>query len=354
MAAAGGLAHDLGHPPFGHAGEKQLDELSHGVSKPAPTNSGFEGNAQSFRIATRIEASYGESTGLRLTAGTRAAILKYPWGRGKSGLQEKKFGYYDQEQQSFKDAREWLTNTGIESNQQTLEASAMDLADDITYAVHDFEDFLVLGFMRPSTILFHCDGYTRRPRKERPNPIEDLAEELSADYPSRFDADLLRRACRELTSVPIPTPKSTPYSLRVWRNGNLDFFLSRLRITDEPHGDKGVRLDVDDVAWHRIELLKYFSKHYVIRRRETALLQRAGNMVLQNVISSMKEWIANNPDTSTLPQRYQWAQDWGKTLGSQTGRAYLDYLCMLSDTEVVHLSAFLMGHRIPKSLSPSF
>lgn len=75
---AAGLGHDLGHPPFGHLGESVLDRLArHRFALP----DGFEGNAQTYRVVTRIDVRGNEGDGLDLTAAVRAALLKYPWTR---------------------------------------------------------------------------------------------------------------------------------------------------------------------------------------------------------------------------------------------------------------------------------
>lgn len=111
VAMAAGLAHDIGHPPFGHAGEAALDQM-HAQGRLNVVD-GFEGNTQTFRIATKVA---DDGAGLQLTAATRAALLKYPWGRPQSvGLgsapsrtdkfRMSKFGYYTTEQSEFDSAR---------------------------------------------------------------------------------------------------------------------------------------------------------------------------------------------------------------------------------------------------------
>src|SRR5690606_27172400 len=69
-------AHDLGHPPFGHLGEQTLDRLAR---ERFGLDEGFEGNAQTFRILTRLDERDRPGAGLNLTAAVRAAVLKYPW-----------------------------------------------------------------------------------------------------------------------------------------------------------------------------------------------------------------------------------------------------------------------------------
>ncbi len=135
VAECAGLAHDLGHPPFGHVAEEELDELV----IHAGLADGFEGNAQSFRIVSSLEIRKANAPGLDLTRATLGAILKYPWLKGK-GPKPKKYGAYQTEQIDFDFARENLV-----ANQLTLEAQVMDWADDITYSAHDLEDFFRAG-----------------------------------------------------------------------------------------------------------------------------------------------------------------------------------------------------------------
>lgn len=143
MVEAACLAHDLGHPPFGHDGEEVLADL---LAKCDPD--GFEGNAQSFRIVTRL-AGHTENTpeaadgaGLNLTRATLNAILKYPWLRAESGPQHDKWGAYRADEDQFRWAR-----SGVDVGVRSLEAELMDWADDVTYAVHDLEDFYRAGLI---------------------------------------------------------------------------------------------------------------------------------------------------------------------------------------------------------------
>ena len=143
------LAHDLGHPPFGHIAEKELDK----VAIEAGLLDGFEGNAQTFRILTRLEPYKPHYPGLNLTRATLNATLKYPWFREKKNLQSKKskkFSVYELDQETFNFVRP--DENERKSERLTLEASVMEFADDITYSVHDLEDFYLAGLI-PINIL---------------------------------------------------------------------------------------------------------------------------------------------------------------------------------------------------------
>jgi dGTPase len=167
------LAHDLGHPPFGHNGEEVLAELAAQIG-------GFEGNAQTLRILTRLEpkvvdAVTGRGHGLNLTRASLDAATKYPWRRGEAPTAgSPKFGVYDDDLAAF----DWLRAgaPGQPPGRRCIEAQVMDLADDVAYSVHDVEDAVVSGRLDPGR-LADPDEAARVVAQVRSWYLPDLAED---------------------------------------------------------------------------------------------------------------------------------------------------------------------------------
>jgi dGTPase len=168
-----GLAHDLGHPPFGHNGEAALDDV-------AKTCGGFEGNAQTLRVLARLEAKViapdGASAGLNLTRASLDACCKYPWFRSPD---RRKFGVYADDGPVFG----WIRDVGTDlGEQRCLEAQVMDWADDVAYSVHDVEDGFHGGYLSLPQL--------RGDAAERAALCADVAGAYSAESPGDLAAVL--------------------------------------------------------------------------------------------------------------------------------------------------------------------
>lgn len=276
---AAALAHDLGHPPFGHLAEKVLQtEAKHAT---------FEGNAQSFRIVTRLalraaNAGDGEAPiGLNLTRRTLNGILKYPWLREEEPVERhRKWGAYpDGDKKAFA----W-TRRGIADGMRSLEACLMDWADDVTYAVHDMDDFFRAGLIPLERLTSPESLELARFQQHLRERAEELADGSGGD-PERY-AIASERFFTEgpVSTINLPFAGRTDERVTLRQLGShlIGLYIAALHLRDAEDGS-GVELVIDDAIVDQVKVLKQLTWFYVINRPSLSVIQRGQTQVIETL-----------------------------------------------------------------------
>lgn len=296
------LAHDLGHPPFGHPAEDELDTIIQ--ESPHRVNDGFEGNPQSLRIVSSVEtnALYSDrddelGRGLNLTRASLNAMIKYPWKRGEEVDAidydtDDKFGYYSMEQHLF----EWIREEST-THVRAPEATIMDWADDVTYAVHDVIDFYKAGLIPLHSLL--------QDTQEREEFITHFEDNLGSQIPNGFEPATFLETLRK-EGLDEPEMKQ-PYQGTRQADALLDRMRSDLieeyllvpntvEVTDpadaedtRPATEKDVDhqiVDIDPEKQAQVEMLKEMTFHYVIRDRTLASQQQGYRQIVSSLFDT--------------------------------------------------------------------
>jgi dGTPase len=286
-AESAALAHDIGHPPFGHLAESVLNE------RALPAD-GFEGNPQSFRIVTRL-ALRGAHPGLDLTRQTLNGTLKYPWTRSAEQTKRRyKWGAYSSDEATFNEVRRFSNRT-----ERSLEAWLMDWADDITYAVHDLDDFARAG-------LIPLDQLASDRRE-----LKRFAERLESEGELRDDDPTADELVGALQNALAHVDLAGAYEGRVTQRVALRSLGSMLitqyieAFTVESVDSRTAAVVIDDQAQLEVEALKYLTRLYVVRRPSLAVMQHGR----ARLVGQLWDWYfdATEPkgDVRILPAAYR-------------------------------------------------
>ncbi|WP_189452095.1 deoxyguanosinetriphosphate triphosphohydrolase [Streptomyces abikoensis] len=328
------LAHDLGHPPFGHNGEQALNE----VAGPC---GGFEGNAQSLRLLTRLEPkrfvtvpTTGElvSVGLNLTRAALDAATKYPWPQGAHPTDpgSPKFGVYTDDTPVFT----WLRQ-GAPGHRRSFEAQVMDWADDVAYSVHDVEDGIHAGHLDPHVL--HAESERREifavaagryAPGAAPDELSDALDRLLEQewWPHGYDGSAVSQArLKDATSQLIGR-----------------FCLAAEEATRAAHGPGRLtryRAELVVPRGTRLEcaVLKAVADRYVMQREDQEKLRAEQRVVIAELAEAL---VSRAPDGLDPQFHSLWTEakdDAGRL------RAVVDQIAALTDSSARSLHARLVG-----------
>ncbi|WP_084499851.1 deoxyguanosinetriphosphate triphosphohydrolase family protein [Brevibacterium album] len=402
VAQAAAHAHDLGHPPFGHLGERILDRVARhrlGLAE------GFEGNAQTFRILTRLDTLGRATPGLNLTAAVRASVLKYPWTRAEwkgigldaQPLAERprgvgaqpaagaeKFSAYALEAEEMAEVR--AAHTAIGTGRQTLDCAIMDLADDIAYAVHDLDDFVRAGVLQHAAVAGELHAWLGEPgalSREEPGALEArwrspgaslelLWRRLAHKDPWVADREVFAEAvvrvsaelADELLTRPYDGGVDSERAVSAFTNGWIDRLRSAIVVDPDPHVRSG-HIRLDQRAWHEVAVLKFVHARFVLDLPELAQSQRGQARVIEELVTAFESWLGDPHDRSRAPRRLlEWVEESTeetfalaarapRLLTGDTdepglrrqgrARAILDYVSSLTDQQALTTHASLTG-----------
>ena len=318
------LSHDLGHPPFGHNGEEALA----GVAKEF---GGFEGNAQSFRLLTRIEAKTvdkdGKSVGLNLTRASLDAATKYPWLRA---INPRKFGVYDDDVEIFN----WVRK-GAPVDRKCIEAQIMDWSDDCAYSVHDLEDAIFVGQVKVANFerdfdILHSEmqsGYGSTATKEEAAGALERLQTLSC-WPRYYDG-----SHRSLARLKDST------SQLIGR-----FVLAAELETRKVHGDGPLMRYSADLVIPReqqveVDFLKAVAGHYLINAAASQERYAKQQVLIKELVEMLHKHADTNLDSI-------FAKDWAvATNDTERMRIVIDQIASLTDPGAYALHARLSALR---------
>jgi len=331
-AEAAGFSHDLGHPPFGHIAEEELDTLV----REAGVDDGYEGNAQSFRIVTRLASSdawrqgEGARSGLNLTRLTLDGILKYPWTHGQNPEKTKKWGAYHSEQEIF----EWVRK-GRSGFRQSLTAEVMDWADDITFAIHDLLDFYCAGKIPIER--FKAPGSVQRKR---------LTSGMFRRMPSWKEAEKDYLESLDQLVYRFPFDTDHVFGNSQWEQSRLHHFATGLiRRFVESFTVRAAGVSIEPSARREVEVLKQFTWEYVIENPDLAVVQSGQRHAIRAVFTWLLKQAQDKQD-HRVPPAFRDSVRQAQGDRNAIVRSVCDCVAGMTERQVLRMHASLKGREM--------
>ena len=347
VVEAAALAHDLGHPPFGHVAEEILDELV----RDSGNSDGFEGNPQSFRIVTKLALRHRDFQGLNLTRATLNAILKYPWTRGTDGgPRERKWGAYSSEEAEFNWAREFS-----DREIRSPEAELMDWADDITYSVHDLDDFYRAGLIPLDRLLIDSDErncfldsvQSRWERDDRRNDL-NVWERITESFDAL--ADRIWAAHRHLHR-PYSGVREQRADLRSLTASLISRYVTNAITLRKSSSISDGTVVIDPEYEMEVKILKELTWEYVINSPALATQQYGQRRLIEDLFEILTD-AASDSDFSVFPPRFSERLEETEASDRQVIRTVADYISSMTERQAIELHQRLTGASIGSVLDP--
>ncbi|UWU25445.1 dNTP triphosphohydrolase (plasmid) [Rhizobium sp. CB3060] len=350
LCAAAGLVHDIGHPPFGHNGERALDDQMKQYG-------GFEGNAQTLRILSRLEKKFkyddpvgnDERAGLNLCFRTLAAVLKYDEvilekRDAKSDLAK---GYYESEAPIVARIKEKVLRgkalpAGVKF--KTTECAIMDIADDIAYSVYDLEDSLKAGFLTPASILSSDDKLLKAVAEK---VVEQLGIPVTeADVLSTF-VDVFKDLIPDVEKGDelVSFIEATRTSNEICSNGYVRTALSSLLVHEFINGVEFVfddeypalsKVSLGAETRKKVEVLKQYTFTAIIYSSRVKLGEYRGTELVKDIFEALKAKKGHLLMPDDVRERYLNAQD-----DATKARTICDFVAGMTDRYAVEFWARL-------------
>jgi dGTPase len=348
LAEAVALGHDLGHPPFGHAGEKTLDECMKDVNSHTRLKGRgalrFEGNAQTFHVLVAAEPKSPAYPGLNLTRATLSGVMKYPYEQDTGNDKFIFASDVETARWALRDGGKLVTAKQMERGTRPLTSIAcqiLDWADDCAYSIHDVEDALQAQFLRPGDLA--DERFAQRVLKH----YEETRESESVP---RLALNQLRGRLRALKRrIRPPRSGDERAHLKAALRNILNELVTEVAVKPRP----GIRRA--DFAWSLVvpeesrilsALCKSVIWEAVITDPRVAAMTTKGKEILHDLFYLLLGELVEKKSDALFPRYYRPIIEESMGKGeAEAARAVCNFLALLTDMDALRLHALLRGSK---------